>query len=124
MAHHLDEIPVLVMVCAVFADLLITDLDVGRPPVVGGASIFPSVQNLLLACRSEGLGAALTTLLAGHEPKVRDLLGIPPEVIVCATLTVGYPEKPFPARLKRGPISDNVFSERFGEPLFPEQEAR
>lgn len=119
LARHLDEVPVLVVVCAVLADLLRTDADLNRPGVVGGASIYPSVQNLLLTARSEGIGVSLTTLLCAHEPKVQQLLGIPPEVITCATLALGYPERPLTKRLTRRPASESVFTERYGEALFP-----
>ncbi|MGH9023170.1 MAG: nitroreductase family protein [Acidimicrobiia bacterium] len=117
-ARHLDEVPVLVVVCAVLEHLLRTDSELDRPSVVGGASIYPSVQNLLLTARSEGIGVTLTTLLCAHEPKVQELLGIPPEVITCATLTLGYPQEPLAKRLTRRPASESVFAERYGEPLF------
>lgn len=41
---------------------------------MGGASVHPAVQNFLLACRAEGLGCVLTTLLCEAEPAVRALL--------------------------------------------------
>src|SRR5262245_20054786 len=68
MADHFAEIPVLVVVCAVLGDLTRTDADLDRPGVVGGASIYPSVQNLMLAARNEGLGTTLTTVLCAFEP--------------------------------------------------------
>jgi hypothetical protein len=71
LAHHLDGVPVLIVVCPVLADLVIADLNLDRPSVAGGASIYPSVQNLLLAARHEGLGATLTTILCEFEPAVR-----------------------------------------------------
>ena len=85
---------------------------------MGGASVYPSVQNLLLAARNEGLGATLTTILCEVEPEVRELLGIPAELITCATLALGYPDRPLPTRLTRAPVSEIAFSERYGEPLF------
>src|SRR4051812_46099022 len=54
-AEHLHEVPVHVVVCARIKDLAVTDLDVGRVPIVGGASVYPAVQNFLLGCRSLGL---------------------------------------------------------------------
>ena len=59
-------------------DLAVTDAELPRRSIVGGASIYPFVQNLLLALRAEGLGAAMTTLLVPAEDAVRELLGIPP----------------------------------------------
>jgi nitroreductase len=119
MANHFAEIPVLVVVCAVFGDLTRTDADLDRPGVVGGASIYPSVQNLMLAARNEGLGTTLTTILCAFEPQVRELLGIPAELITCATIALGYPERPLPKKLSRAPVASMVFSEHYGTPLFP-----
>ena len=118
MANHFGEIPVLVVVCAVLGDLARTDADLDRPGVVGGASVYPSVQNFLLAARAEGLGATLTTLLCAFEPQVKELLGIPPELITCATIALGYPERPLPKKLSRVPVAEIVFSDRYGDPLF------
>jgi nitroreductase len=117
MANHFAEVPVLVVVCAILGDLARTDADLDRPGVVGGASIYPSVQNLLLAARNEGLGSTLTTLLCAFEPQVKELLDIPPELITCATIVLGYPERPLPKKLSRAPVSDIVFADRYGAPL-------
>jgi len=118
MAEHFAEVPLLVVVCAVFNDLARTDAALDRPGVVGGASIYPSVQNLLLAARNEGLGGVITTLLCAVEPQVKELLAIPDELITCATIPIGYPERGFPKKLARGPVSEMVYLDRFGEPLF------
>jgi nitroreductase len=116
-AEHLDEVPVLVVVCAELAGLHPTDQELGRLSIVGGGSVYPTVQNFLLACRNEGLGTALTTLLCVYEPQVKDLLGIPDGVATAATLAVGWPARPLPTRLSRRPVSELVFAERYGEPL-------
>jgi nitroreductase len=122
-ANHLDEIPVLVVVCAELANIYPTDHLLGRLSVVGGGSIYPAVQNFLLACRAEGLGTALTTLLCFDEPDVKRLLGIPEGIVTAAMVTVGYPAKPFPKRLKRRPLAESAFLERYGQPL-PKAEAQ
>jgi nitroreductase len=119
MANHFGEIPALVVVCAILGDLTRTDAGLDRPGVVGGASVYPSIQNLMLAARNEGLGATLTTILCAFEPQVKELLGIPPELITCATIALGYPKRPLPKKLSRAPVSAIVFSDRYGEPLFP-----
>ena len=118
MAANLHEVPVLVVVGAVLGDLLRTDAELDRPGIVGGASVYPSVQNLLLAARAEGLGATLTTLLCRWEPEVKELLGILDDVITAATIALGHPAKPLATKLTRRPASESVFSERYGEPLF------
>ncbi|MGH7822669.1 MAG: nitroreductase family protein [Candidatus Binatia bacterium] len=115
-ANHLDEIPVLVVACARLADVHPTDHQLGRLSVVGGASIYPAIQNLLLACREEGLGACLTTLLCFEEAKVKELLAIPDDIATVAMIPIGHPRKP-PKRLARRPLSEIAFLERYGEPL-------
>jgi len=116
-ANHLDEIPVLLVACAKLADVFPTDHLLGRLTVVGGASIYPAIQNVLLACREEGLGAALTTLLCFDEPKVKDLLAIPNDVATVAMIAIGYPERPLPKRLSRRPLAEIAFHDRYGDPL-------
>jgi nitroreductase len=118
MARHLDEVPVLVVVCAQLADLLATDRHLDRLTIVGGASVYPAVQNLLLAARAEGLGTALTTLLCALEPQVKALLGIPDGFATAATIPLGYPAKPFPKRLARRPLSTSCFADAWDAPLF------
>lgn len=116
-AHHLAEIPVFVVVCARLADVHPTDTELGRLSIVGGASIYPAVQNLLLGARAAGLGTALTTLLCAVEPQVRNLLGIPGDISTAAMITLGWPARPFPRRLNRRPLREMAFAERYGEPL-------
>lgn len=118
MAEHLHEAPLLLVACAVMADVNSTDRALDRVSVVGGASIYPAVQNLLLTARELGLGAALTTLLCAYEPQIRELLAIPEGVAVAAVIALGWPERPLPKKLTRRPVADTAFSERYGEPLF------
>ena len=85
---------------------------------MGGASIYPFVQNLLLALRGEGLGASMTTLLVPAEQEVRELLGIPEDVALAAhigrraTAPIAWPKA-----LSRRPVEEFAFAERFGQPL-------
>jgi len=118
MARHLDEVPVLIVVCAQLADLLATDRHLDRLSVVGGGSIYPSVQNLMLSARAEGLGSALTTLLCAVEPQVKTLLAIPDDALTAALIPLGYPARPFPKKLGRRPLADICFGESWGAPAF------
>lgn len=118
MARHLDEVPVLLVVCAHLDDLLATDRHLDRLSVVAGGSIYPSVQNVLLAAREEGLGTALTTLLCAVEPQVKELLAIPDGVLTAALVPLGYPARPLPKKLKRRPLADLCFADTWGEPAF------
>jgi nitroreductase len=116
-ANHLAEVPALVVVCAKLADCLATDASLGRLSVVGGASIYPAVQNFLLGARAEGLGTALTTLLVAEEPKIKPLLGLPEEISTAAFVALGYPAKPFPKQLRRRELDEFCFSNRYGQAL-------
>lgn len=116
-ARHLDEIPVLVVVCAQLSDLLATDRHLDRLTIVGGASVYPAVQNLLLSARAEGLGTALTTLLCAVEPQVKTLLGIPDGFATAAMVTLGRPARALPKRLARRPLSEICFADAWGAPL-------
>jgi nitroreductase len=116
-AQNLHEVPLHLVVCAVLSDLAIVDAGLDRPSIVGGASIYPFVQNVLLGLRAEGLGAALTTLLAPAEPEVKRMLQIPDGVVLAAYVVAGRRIDSWPARLARRPVEEFAFSERYGDPL-------
>ncbi len=114
-AHSFDRVPVHLVVCVAIDALAIVDSSLERPSIVGGASIYPFVQNILLGVRAEGLGAAFTTLLTPAEGEVTSLLGIPDGVAVAGHISVGYREDPWPRRLARNPVGEFAFAERWGE---------
>ena len=113
-ADHLEEIPVMVVACAHLQDTPPTDTELGRLSVVGGASIYPAVQNFILGCREAQLGASLTTLLCLFEPQVKELLGMPEEAATVAHIAVGHRTKEFPTKLDRMGLEEIVFSETWG----------
>ncbi len=117
-AEHLAEVPVLLVLCAETDGLHPTDTELGRLSIVGGASVYPTMQNLCLALREQGVATAVTTLLCIQEPAVRELLAIPDNFITAACVAVGYPERGFPTKLSRSPVEDIVSLDRFGAPLF------
>ena len=116
-AERLNELPVHLVIGVRLPDLAVTDAELPRQSIVGGASIYPFVQNLLLSLRAEGLGAAMTTLLVPAEAAVKRLLEIPEEVALAAHVGVGHRADPWPARLSRRPVAEFAFAERYGEPL-------
>ena len=116
-ATGLDRVPVHLVVGVRLEDLAVTDAKLPRQSIVGGASVYPFVQNLLLALRAEGLGAALTTLLVPSEAEVKRLLEIPDGVALAAHIGVGYRADPWPKQLARKPVEEFAFAERYGEPL-------
>jgi nitroreductase len=81
---------------------------------LAGASIYPAVQNMLLAARALGLGATLTTRHLIFEAESNAALGLPPGVTSHAILPIGYPMGRF-GPVGRGPLSDFVYEDRFGQ---------
>jgi nitroreductase len=118
LAAHLDEAPVILVVCFHPEMLMITDSGLARPSIVGGASVYPAVQNLLLACRAEGLGCVLTTLLCLAEAEIRPLLELPEPWATAAFVPVGYPAGAGHGPVSRKPVEEMVFLDRWGTPLF------
>lgn len=116
-AESLHEVPLHLVVWVRLEDLAITDAELDRPSVVGGASVYPFVQNILLALRAEDLGAALTTLLVPAEEQVRSLLAVPDGFAMAAYVAAGRRAGPWPQHLSRRPVEEFAFAERFGEPL-------
>jgi nitroreductase len=115
-AHTFDRVPVHLVVCIEMEAVAITDAALDRPSVVGGASIYPFVQNLLLALRHEQLGASFTTLIVPAEPALRQLLAIPDGIAVAGHISVGHRADRWPSKLRRNPVSAFTFGERYGEP--------
>ena len=84
LASHMFEAPLIAVFCFNPKLMTITDSALERPSVVGGGSVYPAVQNFLLACRNEGLGCVLTTLLCYEEEAVKALLKLPEDWHTCA----------------------------------------
>src|SRR5262249_18390454 len=79
-----------------------------------GSSIFPAVQNMLLAARALGLGATLTTLyLLTFEKEAEAALGLPPDWHSYALIPIGYPMGRF-GPVRRVALEDVVFEDRWG----------
>ncbi len=116
-AEGLHEVPLHLVVGVRLDDLAVTDAALPRQSIVGGASIYPFVQNLLLALRGEELAAAMTTLLVPAEAEVKKLLAIPDDIALAAHIGVGRPADPWPKKLSRNPVAEFAFAERWGEPL-------
>lgn len=91
LADHLHEAPAILMFCANPAAMAITDAKLDRVSMVGGGSVYPAVQNAMLACVEEGLGCTLTTLHCLREAEVKTLLDIPDSWATVAMVPIGYP---------------------------------
>ncbi|MEQ9164153.1 MAG: nitroreductase family protein, partial [Ilumatobacter fluminis] len=91
LADHLHEAPAILVFCANPAAMAITDAKLDRVSIVGGGSVYPAVQNAMLACVAEGLGCTLTTLHCLREDEVKALLDIPDSWGTAALVPIGYP---------------------------------
>jgi nitroreductase len=117
LAQHFADTPAVLIFCFNPKLMALTDAEQDRPHVVGGASIYPAVQNLLLACRAEGLGCVLTTLLCEVEPEVRALLAIPDPWYTAAAVPIGYPLLRGHGPVSRRPVGKMAFADSWGAPL-------
>ncbi|HYL58349.1 MAG TPA: nitroreductase family protein [Candidatus Acidoferrales bacterium] len=118
---HMAEAPVLLVAC------LKTVPAEGPPPQlppealaglknmvrIGGSSIYPAVQNVILACRAFGLGTVLTTIHVFFEQEVKAILGLPPEVATYALMPIGYPRGKF-GPITRRPVSEVAYLDKYG----------
>jgi nitroreductase len=102
LAEHFHEAPVWIVPCI-------------AGPRGSGASVFPAVQNILLAARAVGLGTTLTTLYLMHEKEVEAALGIPEGFHSYAILPMGFPMGNF-GPVRRAPLSEVVFQDKWGQP--------
>lgn len=116
LADHFAETPVLLVFCFDPRQMAITDAKLPRVSVVGGASIYPAVQNALLACRAEGLGCVLTTLLCGVEDEVKRLLAIPDGWGTAAAIPIGWPVGRGHGPITRRPPEEIAYLDRFKNP--------
>jgi nitroreductase len=102
---HFEQVPVVVLAC----------LARYRPPnPYEGNSVYPACQNLLLAARARGLGGVMTMWHVAVEDELRALLGIPADVVISATIPIGYPEGRH-GPVRRRPLRELVFDDGWGE---------
>ena len=107
LTEHFHEAPVWIVAC----------LDEGKstPTRWSGASIYPAVQNMLLAARALGLGSTLTTRHLLYAKEAEAALGLPEGVHSYAILPIGWPMGKF-GPVGRTRLEDVVFSETWGTP--------
>lgn len=108
---HFEEIPVVVVPCLRGPLRLVSWLPVAATSHYG--SIYPAIQNFLLACRAEGLGAALTTLPLWSVTVARRAMELPLNVQPCAVIPVGWPKGRYGPTTRR-PVATVVHHDRWG----------
>lgn len=113
----IEACPVLLVVCADLSRIAFLDAMLERQGIVGGASVYPFVQNILLGLRNEGYGGVPITFVCREEPALRELLGIPRPWAIACCVAAGRPAKRV-TKLRRRPVAELAFEERFdGPPL-------
>lgn len=122
--EHMGEAPVLLVPCSRRPPLpareaLPPDIaahwedEVAYAERIRGASIYPALQNILLACRGLGLGTVITTNHIRCEGEVKALLGIPEDVSTWALMPVGWPLDKF-GPLTRRPLAEVAHADHWG----------
>jgi nitroreductase len=104
----MEQVPVVVMACV--ENWTITGREIYR-----GASLYPAVQNLMLAAAALGVGSRLTTIWQHCYQEVADLLGVPEEWEMMALIPLGYPREPdHLGGSRRKSIDEVTFYDRWG----------
>ena len=113
LGDHMHEAPVILMVFGKRDwpfNVKENDRKGNAPPSYG--SIYPCVQNILIAARALGLGASLTTMHQMFEDEIHDQFNVPRTHGIVATIPIGYPEGNF-GPLTREPLNKKVHYEQW-----------
>lgn len=108
MQSYVDDfarVPVLILPCLV---------RYREPNPMEGASIYPSVQNLLLAARALGYGGVITGFHGAVDAELKALLGIPTEVFISCTVTLGKPRGSH-GPVRRRPMAERIYGDTWGQ---------
>jgi len=114
---EIEAIPVVLVLAADLGDIAMMDKDLSRPPLTGGASVYPFAYSILLAARDRGLGGVMTTFLARAEDAARPLLGLPDTWAVASMLCLGHPVRRA-TKLSRRDVGEFTTVDRFDGPSF------
>ncbi len=110
LSETMHQVPLLILACI--------EHDGSAPATGRGGSIFPAVQNILLAAQGMGLGSVLTSLHRRYETEIKELLGIPENVETVALLPIGYPAAGSRyGPTTRQPVSEVAYRDRWGAAL-------
>ena len=114
----IQSVPVVLAVAANLQDIAIMDGNLDRPPVVGGASIYPFCWSVLLSARAYGLGGVMTTFLSRQEVAAAPALGLPADHALVATIFLGVPTHQN-TKLSRRAVNSFATVDRFDGDSFP-----
>jgi nitroreductase len=115
LSEPLSKAPVVLVLCVDLKVVASIDQNLKRVGIISGASVYPFAWNILMGARNEGYAGTITTLATAQEPKIQELLGLPPHVAVCAVMPLGRPVQRL-TKLKRKPVSEFAMRERWGGP--------
>lgn len=112
--NHMQTFPVLLLICGErdWPFKVAAEDRVGLAPPNYGA-VYPCTQNILLACRALGLGAALTTMHQVFEEELHAYFGIPEDFGVVVTMPIGYPVGKF-GPVSRIPAEQKTYFDQWG----------
>ncbi len=113
---YFDKGVAILVIAADLREIAVTDLNLERPPIVAGASIYPFCWSVLLAAREQGLSGVLTTFLSRTEAEAGPIFGLPEHHALAATIVLGRPEKEF-TKLTRHPVEAFASIDRFDGPV-------
>ena len=113
----LADAPAVLAVAVDLSALAVMDKDLDRPSVVGGGSVYPFCQNLMLAARDRGLGGVMTTFLSRVEDQAGPELGLPEGHALVAMVVLGTPVHQ-PTRLRRRAVEEFTTVDRFDGEAF------
>lgn len=105
LVENFTRVPVVVLPCL---------MRYRGPHLFEGASVFPACQNLLLAARALGYGGVLTGWHAAVDSELRQLLGVPGDATIAATIALGRPVGRH-GPVRRRPLPELVFGDQWGE---------
>lgn len=108
----IETVPVVLAIAADLRNVAMMDGNLDRPPITGGASIYPFCWSILVACREHGLGGVLTTFLSRQEPAIASRLELPDDHALAAVIFLGYPTHQN-TKLRRNPVNSFATIDRF-----------
>ncbi|HMK11856.1 MAG TPA: nitroreductase family protein [Acidimicrobiales bacterium] len=113
LADHFGDAPAMVLFLLPIIEWTPSDDD--GPMDIGPlyASVYPAVQNFMLAARGLGIGTALTTVVRILHDELRPLLAIPDTMEVAAIVPMGRPTGQF-GMARRKPVAAVTHWQRFG----------
>jgi len=112
LAEHLHEVPVILLACSLKEYPPWAHNQRASVATIHG-SIYPAVQNMLLACRALGIGATLTTTHCFFEEELKQKLGVPENMEIAALLPLGFPRGKF-GKTTRKPVDEVLYWDRWG----------